>query len=236
MTKAVLLDFGDTLIDERHFLQEGIGQMIDYLIDTYRLERSRIQWTGRFRQFSREAFQELKQLPPYIKEEKAKKRAIEKLATAMYEDPDSHTLQRAYDTLIRGCGQSYSLYPETYEVLQALSSEYRLGLVSNGLTEYTDYSMNHLGIASFFDSKIVSGSIDVEKPDPKIFEMALHDLGVKAEEAVMVGNLLSYDILGANRCGIRSVWIHRCEKDKQGARDIQPTYTISSLRELQRVL
>ena len=56
---------------------------------------------------------------------------------------------------------------------------------------------------------------------------------MKASEAVMVGDNLMTDILGANRTGITSVWINR---EGQQATDVKPTYEIHHLEELHDVI
>ena len=47
------------------------------------------------------------------------------------------------------------------------------------------------------------------KPDPSIFLAALQQLGVTADEAVMVGDTLEDDIEGARAVGIRAILIDR---------------------------
>ena len=43
----------------------------------------------------------------------------------------------------------------------------------------------------------------VEKPDPRIFHLALKELGVKPGEAVHVGDFYQVDVLGARKAGLR---------------------------------
>ena len=50
------------------------------------------------------------------------------------------------------------------------------------------------------------------KPFRKGYLKALERLGVKKEQAVFVGDQLFTDILGANRCGIRSILVRYIEK------------------------
>ena len=52
------------------------------------------------------------------------------------------------------------------------------------------------------------------KPDPSIFEHALSLLNIEKEQALMVGDNLMTDILGAKRAGIKSVWINRHDKER----------------------
>ena len=98
--------------------------------------------------------------------------------------------------------------------------------------------ITNTGLKDYFDTIVISGELGVEKPDRRIFEVALKSLGVKAENAVMVGNRVDADIVGANRSGMTSVWfkwnnrypasINACEK--------KPDFTIRSLFELPNVL
>lgn len=48
---------------------------------------------------------------------------------------------------------------------------------------------------------------DKFKPNPKMFNMALEKYKVGPNEAVMIGDQLLTDVLGANRCGIDAIWV-----------------------------
>jgi putative hydrolase of the HAD superfamily len=58
-------------------------------------------------------------------------------------------------------------------------------------------------VAAVFDSAIVG----YEKPDPRIFEHALGDLGANADDAIHVGDMPSADVAGAVAAGIRPVLV-----------------------------
>jgi putative hydrolase of the HAD superfamily len=66
------------------------------------------------------------------------------------------------------------------------------------------------------------------KPHPAIFRRALSDVGVAAEEALMVGNSLAEDIAGAQALGIRAAW-KRSAPDAEG---IAPDFTFDEVAEL----
>ncbi|HXG64093.1 MAG TPA: HAD-IA family hydrolase, partial [Blastocatellia bacterium] len=53
----------------------------------------------------------------------------------------------------------------------------------------------------FIDSFLVG----VEKPDRRIFHIALEKAGVSAQEAAYVGDLYSVDVLGARQAGLLPV-------------------------------
>lgn len=88
-------------------------------------------------------------------------------------------------------------------------------------------------ISPYFDHIVISGDFGRGKPDPSIFEHAVSLIGVDKSECIMVGDNLMTDILGANRAGIKSVWINREKAEKQ---DVLPTYEIHQLEELFAIL
>jgi putative hydrolase of the HAD superfamily len=63
------------------------------------------------------------------------------------------------------------------------------------------------------DRLVVSEEAGASKPDPRIFEIALARAGCAAEEAVMVGDSWTNDILGARAAGIRAIWFDRDARD-----------------------
>ena len=105
------------------------------------------------------------------------------------------------------------LYPEVPQVLRDLRAQgYRLGVVSN----HTDGLLRVLGfhgLADRFDTITYSQEAGAEKPDPKIFRLALLRAGCSAEEAVHVGDSVQADVEGARRVGIAPVWVNRRQED-----------------------
>ncbi len=65
--------------------------------------------------------------------------------------------------------------------------------------------LDALGLARHLDFVLDSHVVGVEKPDARIFEMALARAGVRPGEAVYVGDLYSVDVLGARRAGMDAI-------------------------------
>lgn len=103
------------------------------------------------------------------------------------------------DTLVPEEGDAKTL-PHAREVLQELKSKCRLAVICNA-TVATEKHVREIlrgaEIEEFFDAVVVSTDVGYRKPDEDIFRIALGKLGLKAEEAVMVGNRLSTDTLEA---------------------------------------
>jgi putative hydrolase of the HAD superfamily len=49
--------------------------------------------------------------------------------------------------------------------------------------------------------------VGVEKPDPRIFRMALERMGIEPEDAVYVGDVYEIDVVGARAAGMRAYLI-----------------------------
>jgi putative hydrolase of the HAD superfamily len=65
--------------------------------------------------------------------------------------------------------------------------------------------LTSLGFRPYLDHVLDSGVVGVEKPDPRIFRMALDRAGVAAHEAVFVGDLYSIDVCGARAAGLSAI-------------------------------
>ncbi len=66
---------------------------------------------------------------------------------------------------------------------------------------------DNLSLGSTFDLVIDSHHAGVEKPDPRIFELALRSFGVRAEDALHLGDTHATDIVGARAAGMRAALI-----------------------------
>ena len=126
------------------------------------------------------------------------------------------------------------LFPEALATLDGLRGAYALALITNGAPDIQRDKLARSGVEPYFPVVAVSCEAGVAKPDPAIFAQTLTALEVGPEDAVMVGDNPARDILGANRAGIRAVWIRREGQPlTAGAR---PDATISTLADLAALL
>ena len=103
--------------------------------------------------------------------------------------------------------------PEASDVLAQLKERFKLALISNYdhppvLRSY----LGELGLDRFFDTIVVSAEAGVEKPNPAIFDIALRSEGLKAEEAVFVGDM-ALDVDGARAAGLHPILIRRDDRN-----------------------
>ena len=122
--------------------------------------------------------------------------------------------------------------PGAAEILHRLrGAGLRIGLLTNGAAGLQREKIETSGLGMFFDAAVVSGEIGTGKPEPEIFRHLLGRLGVEPAEALMVGNSLARDIVGAKRAGLAACWL-ALEGEEEPVGLVEPDYTIRSLGEL----
>jgi putative hydrolase of the HAD superfamily len=94
--------------------------------------------------------------------------------------------------------------PEVPATLEALRKRHRLAVVSNANGTVRE-KLRRVGLADYFDLILDSHEEGVEKPDPRIFRIALERTGARPEETVHVGDFYHIDVLGARAAGIEAV-------------------------------
>jgi FMN phosphatase YigB (HAD superfamily) len=84
----------------------------------------------------------------------------------------------------------------------------KIGLISNtgrspgiALRQVLD----NLGILRFFDALVFSDEAGCRKPDKRIFDLALRELGSQPSDTIHVGDNPEADLWGAKQAGLRAV-------------------------------
>lgn len=98
-----------------------------------------------------------------------------------------------------------AMEPEAAEAL-ALAREagLRTAVISNSNGTVADV-LASLGLAQHLDFIIDSSEVGVEKPDPRIFHIALERARLRPHEAAYVGDLYSIDVAGARAAGLHPI-------------------------------
>jgi len=113
----------------------------------------------------------------------------------------------AEETVIHNsCGQAITarVIEGVFEVLETMRKDgYRIAMIANGDSAGARNIIAACGLEDYFDVVVISEEVGIEKPDKQVFQVALDKLGVEAENAVMVGNRIDADIVGANRIGMK---------------------------------
>ncbi len=80
----------------------------------------------------------------------------------------------------------------------------KLTVVSNA-NGTVETAFERLGLRSFFDQIVDSHHEGIEKPDPRLFEIALRRSASRPERTLHLGDFYHVDVAGARAAGIRAV-------------------------------
>jgi putative hydrolase of the HAD superfamily len=142
-------------------------------------------------------------------------------------------LARQFDhDYITEAPQKKNLIPGAIELLDAIRDEYKLHIITNGFPEVQHHKLAHCGLESYFDVIVTSEGCGWNKPDERIFRYALKKAKATTEEALMIGDDLRVDIVGAREAGIHQVFFN----PSKGGHDEPVTYEIQRLEELIGIL
>lgn len=126
----------------------------------------------------------------------------------------------------------------TLEKLRSLG--YHLGLISNAGDDADVQLLIDKGrFRDYMDVILVSAAEGIRKPNPDIFYTALATWGARPDQAVMVGDTLEADILGARNAGMAGIWIKRragSSANRMHLESIIPDASIAALSELPGLL
>lgn len=105
--------------------------------------------------------------------------------------------------------QAWSLFPEVLDTLTALKSRgMTLAVISNFDSRLITI-LNGLGASPWFEEIYVSSRVGHAKPDRRIFELALRNHGLNADNAAHVGDSEENDWRGANAAGLKGLLVDR---------------------------
>jgi putative hydrolase of the HAD superfamily len=125
-----------------------------------------------------------------------------------------------------------SLVPGALETLDVLKKEFTLHIITNGFPEVQHHKMSNSGLNGYFDVIITSEGCGYAKPDARIFNFALKKTGGKKEDALMIGDDLHVDIVGARESGWHQVYFN----PSKGEHGEAVTYEIAEMTELMGIL
>lgn len=122
------------------------------------------------------------------------------------------------------------LFEGTLDVLAYLSQRYRLHIITNGFSQVQVRKIEGSGIGHYFSTITDSDKAGVKKPDSKIFSYALQAAGTRHANALMIGDSLEADVLGAIDCGIDAIYCNFSGADApRGVRQIRNLLELKKL-------
>lgn len=147
-----------------------------------------------------------------------------------YKEKDE--IGRISDYYLEQSPQKTNLIPGTFEVLNHLQNRFEMVILTNGFQEVQDIKLEKSGLRPYFSEMITAEMAGVSKPKKKIFQFALKRCSVRPFDALMIGDNIEVDIIGAKKVGIDQVWFNPEMKPSKE----KPTYEIQKLTEILSIL
>lgn len=97
------------------------------------------------------------------------------------------------------------LFEGTVDILEHLSQQYHLHIITNGFDEAQQKKMDNAKISQYFRTVTNSEIAGVKKPNPVIFNYALDVANAKSHESIMIGDSLEADVFGALDAGFDAI-------------------------------
>jgi HAD superfamily hydrolase (TIGR01549 family) len=123
--------------------------------------------------------------------------------------------QRGYERIIAdrleydiqyGRKKLFRFYYDAEETLSLLSQKYKLGIIANQSNDVLQL-LDKFNFRDFFNVVIISSEVNINKPDPRIFQLAMNRAANNSNLKcyVMIGDRLDTDIGPANKLGMKTI-------------------------------
>ena len=130
-------------------------------------------------------------------------------------------------------------YPDVPPLLAGLQKAgLRVGVITHGLTVKQAEKLVRLGLVPFLDPKaiFISDQVGISKPNPKLYAVALRELGLEPAEVMYVGDHPERDIAPPKSIGIATVWARRGAKRGAEKCPVAPDFVVDDFIELAAIL
>jgi FMN hydrolase / 5-amino-6-(5-phospho-D-ribitylamino)uracil phosphatase len=118
-------------------------------------------------------------------------------------------------------------YDDVVPGLLRLKGRVRLGAITNGNAD-----LQTIGLAHHFQAAVSAPQLGVAKPEPAIFLAGCRALDVAPWDAVYVGDDVLLDVQGAQKVGMRGVWMNRNGSNKHIEHGVEPDAIVRNFDEL----
>lgn len=189
----IFFDLGQTLVDEWRFIDyldhkllellNGFGAKID--IRNYKAVRDNVI---RSRKIGNGSTREL---------------IIEVCRLVSQHGYERIIADRLVDDINEGRRKLFRFYYDAKPTLRVLSQKYMLGIIANQSRDILQL-LDKFNIKSFFKVIVISSQVNINKPDPRIFQLAM-DRARNSKHYIMIGDRLDTDISPANKLGMKTI-------------------------------
>ena len=122
--------------------------------------------------------------------------------------------------------------PNVKEVLVELRPEWTLALATNSVdSDETGIweALDRVELCCLLDKVFCFQTIGHSKPSPDFFDYIVNDVRLDRHRMVMVGDGFEKDVLGANRSGIRGIWLNKSSDEVRAGKMHKTIFDFRSL-------
>lgn len=119
------------------------------------------------------------------------------------------------------------------ELLTYLKAKYPLYVASNASAALQASRLRLAELDEFFTDKFLSEDIGVAKPDERFWAHCANALALSPSELIMIGDSPSADIKGAHAFGIKTIWYNH---DKMNVCGVPADHVVYSLSDVKKSL
>ncbi len=147
---------------------------------------------------------------------------------------DAAKVEKRYEQFL---SEQVFFMPQALQTLKELKAGgYHLYLITNGNASVQHRRLAKSGIAPLFEHIFISEEVGADKPSEAFFSYCFTRVGhFSKNEALVIGDSLSSDILGGNRAGVRTVWLSESIAAPENAA-VKPDYILPALGALPALL
>ena len=212
--RLILFDLDDTLFDHQYCSRAGLVAVQKACAG--RIEKSVDELEAAYRKLLEHWHKKVLDGSMSIEESRIERfRVLLSREHTVATDGEAQAAARCYRDAYDA---AYRPVPGAIEILQRVKAACPIGIVTNHIRSEQVKKIAAIGVEPFIDELVVSDEVGVAKPAAQVFQTALSRLGGTPDQAVMIGDSWSSDILGATGLGIRAIWLNRYHRPCPDAR------------------
>ena len=157
---------------------------------------------------------------------------VERILTEIGEPVDPVVIATGVASLMRATLAEATPVPGAVATVRAVAAAgVPVGVVSSAVYHpFLDWTLAAFGLGAVCREVVTSASTGFYKSRPEIYWHAAARLGADPERTVHVGDSYRFDVVGARRAGMRTVWLRRDPTTAPGDGD-PPDITLTSMEE-----
>ncbi|CAM3050400.1 HAD family hydrolase [Lactiplantibacillus plajomi] len=231
MIKAIIFDLDDTLYDQKAPFSTALAQTFSRALTPAEVAHV----FKRFHEFNDETFEQVSSQALSLEAWQTARirHALASVDTQPITTDWAIQFQMAYHAAL----QHIQLFGGLADVLTKLSRCFKIGIITNGPAQIQRDKLHQLQVEHYVhpDHIYISEELGIAKPDPSIFTTWAHHVGIKATEAVYVGDNATLDMTSAKHAGWQTFWFNHRQND-QVKPAVVPDQIIQSPDELNELL